>query len=236
MTPESTETHDVSDAETPSENDQPSSASSDAKANSSSPASGSAPEEAPNTEAREATADASDDPHASGDAEEALEEEAQQKIARLEEENEQLNDRLLRTAAEFENFRRRAKRQKERRYEAGKVDAIRTLLDVLDDFERSVDAADKMEDVQDLETAYTSLKGGIEMVVQKFRDELKGLGVTPIKAEGEAFDESLHEAMMQQPADDVEPGTVVQEIRKGYRLDDRVIRHSRVIVASDSDA
>ena len=168
--------------------------------------------------------------------EEQTEEEAlRETIAQLEEENKELNNRLLRTAAELDNVRRRAKRDKKRRYRAGKVDAIRTLLGVLDDFERSVDAADQMEDVQDVESAYTSLKGGTEMVLQKFRDELKSLGVTPIQAEGEPFDEELHEAMMRQPMADVEPGTVVQEVRKGYRLGDRVIRYSRVIVAMDDE-
>jgi molecular chaperone GrpE len=64
-------------------------------------------------------------------------------------------------------------------------------------------------------------------------DELNTLGVEPIDAKGEPFNENEHEAMMQQPApDDVEEGTVLEEIRKGYRMDDQVLRHSRVIVAS----
>ena len=71
------------------------------------------------------------------------------------------------------------------------------------------------------------------MVFDKFVTELQGIGVEAIEAEGEPFNEELHEAMMQQPApDDVEEGTVLQEIRRGYRLDDQVLRHSRVIVAS----
>lgn len=217
MTSEPTEPSDVSTSEAPSSNTH--SEGPDAAQTAPSPP---PEEEAPDASLAEEEASAE---------REAL----QQTITNLEEENAQLNDRLLRTAAEFENFRRRAKRQKKRRYEAGKVDAVRGLLDVLDDFERSIDAADQMDDVEDLEAAYTSLKGGIEMIIQKFQDDLESLGVTPIEAEGEPFDESLHEAMMQQPApDDVAPGTVLQEIRKGYRLGDRVIRHSRVIVASDA--
>lgn len=234
MTSETQTQHDAADADNAS-GDAPEGATNDRSANDDTSADA-ATDAAPDAPAEEtaAAADAGDD--GSTDDPIAAPDDLQARLERLEDEKAQLNDRLLRTAAEFENFRRRSQKQKERRYEAGKVDAIRSMLDVLDDFERSVDAADQMEEVQDLETAYASLKGGIEMVVQKFRDELKGLGVTPIEAEGEPFDEAVHEAMMQQPAsDDTEPGTVVQEIRKGYRLNDRVIRHSRVIVAMDDE-
>lgn len=154
-------------------------------------------------------------------------------IEELKEERDELNDRLLRKAAEFENFQRRMKREKKRRHEAGKVRVLESMLDVLDDFERSLDAARDLEDAEDPEAAYDSLKGGVEMVFRKFRDELQSLGVEPIEAEGQPFDEQLHEAMMRQPTDEAEPGTVLQEIRKGYTMDDRVIRHSRVVVAAE---
>jgi molecular chaperone GrpE len=107
------------------------------------------------------------------------------------------------------------------------------MLDVLDDFQRSIEAAEQLQEQDDLEAAYESLRSGVEMVFDKFVTELQGIGVEAIEAEGEPFNEELHEAMMQQPApDDVEEGTVLQEIRRGYRLDDQVLRHSRVIVAS----
>lgn len=157
----------------------------------------------------------------------------QEELEELKEERDELNDRLLRKAAEFENFRRRMDREKKRRREAGKVTVIESMLEVLDDFERSLEAARDLEDAEDAETAYESLKGGVEMVFRKFRDQLESLGVEPIEAEGEPFDEQLHEAMMRQPSDEAEPGTVLQEIRKGYAMDDRVIRHSRVVVAAD---
>lgn len=156
-----------------------------------------------------------------------------EKVEALEEERDELNDRVLRKAAEFDNYRRRMDREKKRRHEAGMLDVIEPVLEVLDDFERSIDAAEELEDSQDAEKAYESLKGGVEMVFRKFRDTLENLGVEPIEAEGNAFDEELHEAMMRQPSEEVEPGTVLQEIRKGYRMDDRVIRHSRVVVASE---
>jgi len=160
----------------------------------------------------------------------------EEKIDQLEEERDELNDRLLRKAAELENYRSRMEREKERRYEAGKRAVIESMLEVLDDFERSLEATRDLEDAEDAESAYESLKGGVEMVFRKFRNELQSLGVEPIEAESEPFDEQLHEAMMRQPSEAADPGTVLQEIRKGYTMGDRVIRHSRVVVAAEPEA
>ncbi len=167
----------------------------------------------------------------SADAAEAESPEA--RIEALEEERDELNDRLLRQAAEFQNFRRRMKRENERSFTSGKKEVVLPMLDVLDDFERSIEAAEELEDAQDKAAAYEQLKSGVEMIFKKFLDELANLGIEPIEAKGQPFNENEHEAMMQQPApDDVEEGTVLEEIRKGYRMDDQVLRHSRVIVAS----
>jgi molecular chaperone GrpE len=179
----------------------------------------------------EAVAEGSKDDPAE-DTVEALREE----VESLRQERDELNDQLLRKAAELENFRKRMAEEKRRRHASGKLEAVRPILEVLDDFERSLDAASDLDVDSDPETAYESLKSGVEMVHRKFVDALEGLDVEPIEAEGEPFDETYHEAMMRQPAEDVEPGTVVQEIRKGYVMGDRVIRHSRVIVATEPDA
>lgn len=171
---------------------------------------------------------------AADDAPESKIESLTSEIEALEAEREEINERLLRKAAEFENYRRRTEREKRRRFTSGKIEVLRSMLDVLDDFERSIDAAEDLQETQDAETAYESLKGGVEMVFRKFQDTLASLGVEPIDAEGESFDESLHEAMMRQPASgDASPGDVLQVIRKGYVMGDRVLRHSRVIVASE---
>ena len=154
-------------------------------------------------------------------------------VEELKEERDELNDRMLRKAADLENLRRRMDREKKRRHEAGKVTVLESMLEVLDDFERSLEAARDLENAEDPAAAYESLKGGVEMVFRKFQDQLQSLGVEPIEAEGAPFDEQLHEAMMRQPSDEVEPGTVLQEIRKGYTMGDRVLRHSRVVVAAD---
>lgn len=160
-------------------------------------------------------------------------EELAERVEALEQERDELNDQMLRKAAEFENYRRRMDREKKRRHEAGMLEVVEPILEVLDDFERSIDAAEELQETQDPESAYESLKGGVEMVFRKFRDTLETLGVEPIEAEGDPFDEELHEAMMRQPSDEVEPGTVLQEVRKGYQMGDRVIRHSRVVVAAE---
>ena len=193
----------------------------------------------PSSDAEAADAPAPDDDEAAPDDEAAASDPAQriealtEKVEALEEERDELNDKVLRKAAEFENFRRRMDREKERRYEAGMVEVIEPILEVLDDFERSLDAAEELEETQDPASAYESLKGGVEMVFRKFRDTLESLGVEPIEAEGEPFDEQVHEAMMRQPSEEAEPGTVLQEVRTGYRMDDRVVRYSRVVVAAE---
>lgn len=184
--------------------------------------------DASDPEVHDKTSDDSDDPEAA-ETVDALREE----VKALQQERDDLNDRLLRKTAEFENFRRRMDREKKRRHEAGKVTVIERMLEVVDDFERSLEAARDLEDSEDVESAYESLKGGVEMVFRKFQDQLQSLDVEPIEAEGKPFDEQYHEAMMRQPTDEAEPGTVLQEIRKGYTMGDRVIRHSRVVVAAE---
>jgi molecular chaperone GrpE len=157
------------------------------------------------------------------------------KVEALQRERDELDEKVLRKSADFQNYRRRMEREKRRRFQSGKAEVVRAMLEVLDDFERSLEAADDLGEAQDLETAYESLKGGVEMVFDKFQDQLQGLGVEPIEAEGQPFDESVHEAMMRQPTEDAEPGEVVHEVRKGYRMGDRVIRHSRVVVAAEPE-
>jgi molecular chaperone GrpE len=155
-------------------------------------------------------------------------------VERLEQELSETKDRLLRQMAEFQNFRRRMERERDQQFQFGQTQVLRPLLDVLDDFRRSLEAAEQVEANQEGEAgpAYQALKEGVEMVYQKFNDELEKLGVEPIEAVGQPFDENLHDAMMQQPApDDTPEGTVLDELQRGYRLGDRVLRHAKVIVA-----
>lgn len=155
-------------------------------------------------------------------------------LERLRAERDEAQEKLLRQAAEFQNYKRRQQRERAQLIDVGQGQVILPMLEVLDDLERSLQAADEFEaEAETTGSAFSSLREGVQQVRQKFLDELKRLGVEPIEAEGQSFDEQLHEAMMQQPApDDANPGTVLQEIRTGYRMGERILRHSQVIVAA----
>ncbi len=154
--------------------------------------------------------------------------------ASLKAELKETKDRLLRQVAEFQNYRRRTEQEKNNLIRIGKEQVVQQMLEIFDDFTRSMEATKKAEEVdEESGGAYQKLKEGLELMYDKFRNELNRLGVEPIDALGKSFNENEHEALMQQPAaDDIEPGTVIEEIQKGYRMGDKVLRHSRVIVAS----
>lgn len=143
-------------------------------------------------------------------------------------------NRLLRQAAEFQNYKRRTEQEKSLYVRTGKEQVIQPMLDIFDDFTRSIDATKQAEEQdENLNPMYLKLREGVELVYEKFRNELNRLGVEPIEAVGKSFNENEHEALMQQPApEDVEPGTILEEIQTGYRMGEKVLRHSRVIVAS----
>ena len=156
-------------------------------------------------------------------------------IEKLKKELDQVTDRWKRQAADFQNYRRRTEQEKEQMVSFGKAMVIQQLLDVVDDFQRSLEATEQTEKNGGTEgvSTYESLKSGVELVYQKLMDELKKMDVVPIEALGQPFDEDFHEALMQQPvADGQEPGIIVSEIQRGYRMGDRVLRHSKVVVAS----
>ncbi len=156
-------------------------------------------------------------------------------VADLQTELKETKDRLLRQVAEFQNYKRRTEQEKTMLFEAGKAKVVQQMLEILDDFTRSVDAVKQLEEKEEdqLQEGYEQLKQGVELVFDKFQNELTRLGVEPIEAKGQPFNEQEHEALMQQPApEDTEPGTVLEEIQKGYRMGDRVLRHTRVVVAA----
>lgn len=156
-------------------------------------------------------------------------------IESIESELEETKDQLMRQAATFQNYRRRTQQEMSRTVEQARVDVLRQLLDVVDDFDRTMDSIQKTEEQEevDYEVAYETLKEGVELIYRKLGDDLQRLDVEPIEAVGHPFDENEHEAIMQQPApEDTEEGTVLQEVQRGYRMGDRILRHSKVIVAS----
>lgn len=149
---------------------------------------------------------------------------AKPKKDKKDEKIEELTDRLVRQMAEFDNFRKRTEKEKQQMFGMGAADVIEKLLPVIDNFERGMAAMTEEEKA-------TAFAQGIEMVYKQLMTALEGMGVTPIEAVGKPFDPDFHNAVMQQPSDEFESGTVIQELQKGYMYKERVVRHSMVMVA-----
>ena len=134
----------------------------------------------------------------------------------------ELNDRYKRILAEFENFKKRSGKERETLYNSILSDIVEVFLPIVDNLENAVKA-----ETQDIE-----YKKGVELVLKQFKDILKSKGVEEIPAIGETFDPSLHEAVstIQDPEKNAQE--IVQEYRKGYKIGNRVIRHSMVVVAN----
>jgi molecular chaperone GrpE len=163
----------------------------------------------------------SDDPAASGH--------GQDEIERLRQENEALREKALRHLADYENFRRRTEREREeiQRYAGSEI--LREFLAVVDNLERALAAGGSPDD----------LRAGVEMIHRQMLELLRRFGVEPVEAAGESFDPSVHEAVSRQEDPAVEDATVVDEMQRGYRHHDRLLRPAIVTVAvppeDDSD-
>ena len=144
-------------------------------------------------------------------------EQARQEAARL-------KDQLLRTAADYDNFRKRSRREATDAEKKGREDVLRELLPVFDNLERAMTHTEKASDVQ-------SVADGLRMVFRQFSDTLSKLGIERITSVGQPFDPSVHEAIQQLETADHPPGTVAAEIQGGYRANDRLIRPALVVVA-----
>lgn len=150
-------------------------------------------------------------------------------LERLTTELSQVKDQLLRKVAEFENFKRRTREEKDMLMKYGAEGVLRDLLPVLDDFDRSIAAAREHNDLE-------ALKSGIEIIQGKLLRVLENRGLRPIDAMGKPFDVDFHDALLQMPSAEAAPGTILDVVEKGYMLHDRVIRHAKVTVASDTPA
>lgn len=139
----------------------------------------------------------------------------------------QLKDQLLRKIAEFENFKRRTREEKDILMKYGAEGVLLDLLPVLDDFERSLAASREHAD-------FDALSKGVDIIYAKLLRVLENRGLRPIDAAGKHFDVDFHHALMQIPSADVEPGTVLDVAEKGYMLHDKVIRHAKVTVSADA--
>lgn len=139
-------------------------------------------------------------------------------------ERDQLRDQLLRTAADFDNFRKRARREIEDARLRGKDDAIKEVLPVFDNLERAVAAADSAQTI-------ASVVEGVKMVLKLFEDTAERMGLNRIATVGQRFDPNLHEAIQQQETDEHAPGTILTEVVPGYLVGQRLLRAAMVVVA-----
>ncbi len=165
------------------------------------------------------------------DAEPVSEGEAEAVAARLREELADADDRLLRLQAEFENFRKRALRERQEAIQYGSQNLFKDLVSVVDNLERAIAHA-RESGGGDL----ASFLQGVELVQRELLAVFEKNHVTAIDAMGKPFDPSLHEAIGQVESGAVPPNTVIDVLQKGFQLRDRLVRPSRVIVAKAADA
>src|SRR5215203_3143516 len=144
----------------------------------------------------------------------------------LQRERDALQDRLLRTAAEFDNYRKRMDRERRELSEYAATDVLKDLLPILDNFERALQAPATPET--------DPLRKGIELIHKQMFDLLKKRGVTVIEALGTDFDPNFHQAVIHEPSPDHRDGEVMQELQRGYLLGDRLLRPAMVKVAKPS--
>jgi molecular chaperone GrpE len=141
----------------------------------------------------------------------------------LQRERDALQDRLLRTAAEFDNYRKRMERDRRELSEYAASDVILELLPIVDNFERALQAPAGPEP--------DAFRKGIELIHRQMLDLLRKRNVMPIEALGKAFDPNVHQAVMHEPSDAHREGEVMQELQRGFMIGDRLLRPAMVKVA-----
>jgi molecular chaperone GrpE len=145
-------------------------------------------------------------------------------LTALRRECESLRDKNLRLLADARNLQQRTARDREEAIRYAEFDFARELLPVLDGLEQTLASAQTATDPR-------AVAEGIRIVYEQFLKALKSRQIEPLDVLGAAFDPAMHEALLQQPSADQAPGTVLQEVQRGYRMRDRVLRFARVIVA-----
>ena len=145
----------------------------------------------------------------------------EKKLEEVQKELDSTKDTFQRTLAEYDNYRKRTAKEKTENFTLGKIQAVTTLLPVLDTLEFALNAPCQDE----------SYKKGIEMVMTQAMNAFSNMGVEPIGAVGKEFDPNFHAAVMQEASEEFESGFVTKELQKGYKMGDKVIRPSTVVVA-----
>jgi molecular chaperone GrpE len=150
----------------------------------------------------------------------------EREIEGLKKQADELNNQYMRIAADFENFRRRTQREKEELETQIKCNTVKELLPVVDNFERARSQIKPQTDGE------ANIHKSYQGVYKDMVDRLKKVGVAPMRAEGKEFDPNLHEAVMREPTSEHPEGTVIEELMRGYMLEDKVLRHAMVKVAA----
>ncbi len=145
-------------------------------------------------------------------------------LKKMKEAYDNLNNQYLRLAADFDNYRKRQDSEKESLIKYGTEQALKKMIEIADNFERAEKSMDSIEECEKAKEAFHVLN-------KQFKDALSKLGLEAIQAEGEKFDPNLHEAIMQVPTDEKPEETVMQEMQKGYKYGDKVLRPSMVSVS-----
>ena len=179
------------------------------------------PEAAPGEEAAQAEA-AAPEAKTSPEKEPDEAQKTEQELETLQKQLAQTADVLLRTRAEFDNFRKRTQKEREALYRDVKIETVAKFLPVLDNFERAMDA----------ESDADTLRRGIEMILKQMRDITADLGVETFGERGDAFDPNLHNGVMHEEDESLGENVVSEVLQKGYRLGDRLIRPATVKVAN----
>lgn len=151
-----------------------------------------------------------------------------EELQKAQEEIASLKDRYLRTVAEMENFRRRLAREKQDIIRSAASGLIESLLPVLDNMRLGLQSAENHPEAREVSK-------GFSMVNEQLQGVLREQGLETLEPQNEEFDPNLHDALTQQPSDEVEEGKVLQTVRVGYRLNDRLLRAASVIVSSGPD-
>jgi molecular chaperone GrpE len=138
-------------------------------------------------------------------------------------------DAVLRRQADFENYRKRVERERTDTYNRVVADTARKLLPVMDNLTRALDAERSVESSESAE--FRHFLHGVQLISKQLSEVLESFGVQPIPAVGERFDPHIHEAVVTEPSDEHEPDTVVEELARGYRIGDRLLRPAMVKVA-----
>jgi len=150
-------------------------------------------------------------------------------LKRLEGEVKELKESLARRQADFENYRKRMERERTETYNRVVADIAAKLLPVLDNLKRALETEASVEAAESDE--FRHFLSGVDLIYKQLNGVLDALGVKPVLAEGEQFDPHVHEAVVTEPTDDYEPDTVIQEIVRGFRLGDKLIRPALVKVS-----